>query len=596
MITGYRLEFLAHPPKLLSVLPVHQSPDNLRVHIQEFLTLGAVIPARLPGFFCPLFVVHQPGRSTEDRLIFNLKPLNRFLNVRPFHMDSIASVFAIIRPADYAITIDLSKAYLHVPIHPDDQKYLMFAFDNQAYQFTALPFGMATAPRVFTMVLRPIIEYFKKKGFRIVIYLDDILILNQSAASARSQALELIHQLQLCGFTINFKKSILQPNQLFKYLGIIWSTDPMKVTLPSKSFEKLIEYHHRLCHRQSSTVRSIQQFLGSANFIYYIHLNNRLFLRPVQSLLRPMNIFGKSPDYIVQIGHELQLALHRWLTRAVVQSPLVVCLPRTCLTTDASTESWGAHLDAHSASGRWSTAELPLHINVKELLAVRNAIRLWGQAHLHQRSILLQIDSVSALNWIKACGVIVNPLAHSIVEEIYDHLLELGSTILPVYIPTSINTIADSLSRNQQQTWFLDPIVFNQMVRPFNPQIDLFASRLHHQCPVYASLDPTDSEAAFVNAFSRSWNWDPAYAFPPPPIINGLFCHLSRSSGTLILITPNWTQSLWFPEAVQRSLRLHQSLPSQALRVYHHQSGQTSNPAKKCQLLCWLLYAGPLRS
>src|SRR5437868_4422951 len=87
----------------MSKFPTHISPEDLVYvpHIQEFTDLGAIIRGEPPGFFCPLFLTKQPGRYTEEPLIFNLKPLNKFLKVRKFRMDSINSVFHIIGPNDF---------------------------------------------------------------------------------------------------------------------------------------------------------------------------------------------------------------------------------------------------------------------------------------------------------------------------------------------------------------------------------------------------------------------------------------------------------------------------------------------------------------
>ena len=40
--------------------------------------------------------------------------------------------------------------YFHVSIHPSSRKYLRIAFENKVYQFRVLPFGLNTAPQIFT--------------------------------------------------------------------------------------------------------------------------------------------------------------------------------------------------------------------------------------------------------------------------------------------------------------------------------------------------------------------------------------------------------------------------------------------------------------
>ena len=56
--------------------------------------------------------------------------------------------------SDWAVSIDLTDAYFHIPIHPHYQKYLRFVYEDQVFHFTALQFGMSLSPLVFSK-LRP---------------------------------------------------------------------------------------------------------------------------------------------------------------------------------------------------------------------------------------------------------------------------------------------------------------------------------------------------------------------------------------------------------------------------------------------------------
>src|SRR5205085_9681309 len=132
--------------------------------------------------------------------------------------------------------------------------------------------------------------------------------------------------------------------------------------------------------------------------------------RPLQHQLGLIQAMSHDLDWPVPLSPALSTALRDWSHHATVQAPLPCLDRRVCLTTDASFLNWGAHLDDLQACGPWSPDELLHNINVKELLAVRNALRLWASSRLRDSSVLLQIDNVSVLRWIRTFGTQVNPV------------------------------------------------------------------------------------------------------------------------------------------------------------------------------------------
>ena len=76
--------------------------------------------------------------------------------------------------------MDLKDAYFSVLIAEQHQKLLRFCWEQRSYQFTCLPFGLSTAARVFTKVLKPVMTFLREKNVRCKIYLDDLLLLNQA--------------------------------------------------------------------------------------------------------------------------------------------------------------------------------------------------------------------------------------------------------------------------------------------------------------------------------------------------------------------------------------------------------------------------------
>jgi len=56
-------------------------------------------------------------------------------------------------------SIDLKVAYFSVPMHESSQRFLRFIWGSKHYTFQGLPFGLSSAPRIFTKLLKPVAAF-----------------------------------------------------------------------------------------------------------------------------------------------------------------------------------------------------------------------------------------------------------------------------------------------------------------------------------------------------------------------------------------------------------------------------------------------------
>ena len=159
---GYVLPFRSKPnlirfPLILSEYKAQQKNQALATCIQSLLSKNAierVENVNSLGFYSRLFLVPKPHQRW--RPVIDLSRLNTFLHVEKFKMETPESIRTSLVPGEWVSSIDLSDAYLHIPIHPNSRKYLRFCYKAQVFQFTSLPFGLATAPQVFTMIVKEV--------------------------------------------------------------------------------------------------------------------------------------------------------------------------------------------------------------------------------------------------------------------------------------------------------------------------------------------------------------------------------------------------------------------------------------------------------
>lgn len=191
--------------------------------IDEIVTLkskGAIkeVSSCSNEFLSNIFLV--PKKTGDMRPVINLKPLNVFVQKIHFKMENINTALHTIAPGDYLVSLDLKDAYFSIPIFKPHRKFLRFKWSDQTYEFTCLPFGYSLAPRVFTKVLKPVISYLRANGYKVVIFLDDILLIGSSVEECLSQLSSLRDLLESLGFVINVNKSQLIPVTQF----FIWDS------------------------------------------------------------------------------------------------------------------------------------------------------------------------------------------------------------------------------------------------------------------------------------------------------------------------------------------------------------------------------------
>jgi len=214
VVQGYKLELLAtpaqkSPPRTLGAKNHHLIGEE----VQKLIAKGAVrrVTPCADQFLSQIFLV--PKRDGSFRPVVNLRPLNQFMQQVHFKMENLGMMRDLLREGDWLASIDLKDAYLSVQIWEGHRKYLRFLWQDNTFKFQCLPFGLSSAPRVFTKLLKPVLARLRHQGFHLIMYLDDMLVMAQSRKELQSQLFQITALLELLGFVINKEKSQLLPTR-----------------------------------------------------------------------------------------------------------------------------------------------------------------------------------------------------------------------------------------------------------------------------------------------------------------------------------------------------------------------------------------------
>ena len=135
-------------------------------------------------------------------------------------MEGLHLLKDMLKEKNYMCQIDLKDAYFCVPLHQKYRKYIRFCWEGQLYELLCLCFGLGPAPRIFAKLLKISIAILRRINVRIIVYLDDMLLMNQTIEDLNMTRNTLIFLLQQLGFIINLKKSVLSENKKLEFLGL----------------------------------------------------------------------------------------------------------------------------------------------------------------------------------------------------------------------------------------------------------------------------------------------------------------------------------------------------------------------------------------
>lgn len=118
-------------------------------------------------------------------------------------------------------SVDLEKAYYSISIHKESRKYLRFMLDGSTFEYSSLPFGLSSAPYIFTRLMKVVFANLRCSGFSSMFYLDDCLLISPTMEDCYQYISATTSLSQKCGFTISWEKSYLMPNKKLDFWASI---------------------------------------------------------------------------------------------------------------------------------------------------------------------------------------------------------------------------------------------------------------------------------------------------------------------------------------------------------------------------------------
>ena len=564
-IRGYKIEFSEFPEQ---IKPAHeirfsrQEREFVRTEIENLLEKGVLVEVdHEDGEYISNIFLREKKDPGKFRMILNLKKLNYDVEHQHFKIDTLQIAIELVKRNCWFISLDFSDAYYSLAVHPADRKYLRFTFEGRLLEYTCVPMGLKTGPRLFTKVLKIPLAYLReRKGVTISGYLDDTLILSDSKERAVKDGQTAADLFQDLGYVISPNKSVLVPTQEIEFLGFIINSRDMQVSMTEKKVKKIENLLRNFQKENFCPIRFIARVLGKLNATLPANPYTNLFTRRLE--IAKTNALKEERyqyDAIMRIPENCKEDIQWWLENlADLARPIQIPNPDYVIFTDASLEGWGCHDKEEQITfgGKWTREEKMYHINYLELLAIFFGLKATcGKRNsLHVR---IKSDNTTAVCAIQKQGSTHSELLNELARKIWLYAMDRELWISAEHCAGVINTEADKGSRvfREETEWTISQKVFQELTEMFGkPDMDMFASRLNYKLKPFCAWQP-DPEADCIDAFLQDWGGKNIYVFPPFAIISRVLQKFQMDGAKGIIIVPYWPTKPWFTRFAELIIR-----------------------------------------
>ena len=161
--------------------------------------------------------------------------------------------------------LDIQSAYRHIPVHPFDRHFLGIRWQGKVYLYHALPFGLRSAPKIFSAVADALLWIMLNRGVCSSIhYLDDYLFFGRPDGMQCDRDLTIaLNTCSELGFPVALAWHKLEGQSTrIQFLGLELDSDHGLIKLSVGKLCRIQAQVRRWLSRRSCTKRELLSLIG----------------------------------------------------------------------------------------------------------------------------------------------------------------------------------------------------------------------------------------------------------------------------------------------------------------------------------------------
>ena len=396
-------------------------------------------------------------------------------------------------------------------------------------------------------MLRPLVKHWRSLGIKVVLYIDDGIVLASSEEAGRAVSVLIQETLDQAGFLCRAEKCSWTPTQSGQWLGFSLNLQAGTIAVPEEKLESL--KHQLLCVRANPlSARALASIIGKI-------ISMSLGIGPI-SRFRTRSLYAlldtrRSWSDLLQLNTAAREEIEFWLSSLEFYNGQTIWVKPSAtriVYSDASDSGYGGYVVEHGphvAHGQWSEWEARQSSTWRELAAVdrildsvafklRNNRIKWFTDNQNVVRIL-QVGSSKEHLQVLAVNILRTMIRYSISLE-------------PEWLPRESNMLADYLSRIVDvDDWGIGWPVFYWLDSVWGPHlVDRFASEYNAKCFRFNSRFLC-AGSEVVDAFTARWGGVVNWICPPISLVSRVIGHIKACACQGTLVVPAWRSAPFWP-------------------------------------------------
>jgi hypothetical protein len=246
--------------------------EKVEEELQHLQQEGILEPVQFSEWAAPIVPVLKSNGKV--RICGDYKiTANRDIQTDQYPLPRIEDLYATLSGGQKFTKLDLSNAFLQIPLEEESRKYTTINTQRGLFQYTRLPFGISSSPSIFQRVIDNLTQGLKST----VGYQDDILVTGKDDEEHLENLEMVLKRLSDAGVRLNKDKCVYMAPEVI-YLGY---------KIDAKGLHPVEDKVCAIIDAPSPTnVTELRSYLGLLNYYGRFLPNLSMELAPLHSLLK----------------------------------------------------------------------------------------------------------------------------------------------------------------------------------------------------------------------------------------------------------------------------------------------------------------------